>query len=103
MAHLSIRGSDDWTRTKLVLALGADLTRAGFWSQQRRCMVLGEGERINEGYDWRSGIALSFAKEIQMMVRRDYRKAQHVGRLVELLQEEVSLKVQFLLVTENNC
>ena len=77
----------------MVLALGADLTKIGFWSQEWKTIIIGRGEAIKDGYELRSGVPLQFAKEIQTMISSDYRKAAKVGRVIELLQEEVSPKI----------
>ena len=49
------RGSNLWSRTKLVLALGADLTKKGFWRKDRKCLVLGEGQKVTGSTDLKTG------------------------------------------------
>ena len=90
--NYNFSSENDWKRTKLILALGADLTKKGYWRQQRRSLILGEKEEINGSpyNDWRGGSALTFAQELYIVNKGDINKDKNLARLVELLQEEVS-------------
>jgi len=81
---------NDWKRTKLILALGADLTKKAYWSQHRRSLVLGEGQIVTGTDEWRGGSALNLAQELCRLFGENKKKENNLSTLVEYLQEEVN-------------
>ena len=72
----------------MILALGADLTKTGYWSQGKRGMDLGEGQVVTGHNAWRGGSPLQFAQELCSVVG-ERMKENNLSNLVEFLTEEV--------------